>query len=192
MLRNGSKNKNSRSKRQSGFFTSKSDNASVSFSQIPNYNQYSNTQIHNSTRHSTRKQLNIPIPPLQETLQTVQEINNTNDNAGDYYSTVRSPSEQSISSNLSFLSKNSSVLDLIYQDLEQSETIVDEGETTTKSEETFSRLDTKALFVIKNDARDKGQWKLLNDESDPTIDYYPEFSHNVQYSKIERTELDFS
>lgn len=196
MLRNNLKSNNNKSKRKSGFF--KSDNSSPSFSPLQDCENYSNQHPYNNLRQSSRITSNLCISPIHESLQPVPETNNRNNNDGAYYSTVRSNSERSISSNLSFLSKNSSVLDLIYQDLEESANTDDEeeeeaeGETTTKIQENFSPLASKALFEIKNDSRDKGRWRLLNDESDPIIDYYPEFSHDAQYPKIKRIELDFN
>lgn len=200
MLRNSFKSNNSKSKRKSGFF--KSDDTSLSFSQLPECDHYSNQHVNNSIRINTRNNISLNISPIQETLEPVPETNNINNNAGNFYSTGRSTSERSISSNLSFLSKNSSVLDLIYQDLEESintegeeaaaaEEEEEEGKITKQNEENFSPLVSKALFVIKDDARDKGQWKLLNDETDPTIDYYPQFSHDVQYPTVKRIELEF-
>lgn len=179
MLRENSKTKSkgSKIKRQSGIFMLKTDTASMTYHNLSSLKEddgyVSQTKI--------------------ATLSPVIRSNNRGDDSapGHYcYSTVRSTSNQSISSNLSFLSTNSSVLDLIYQDLEQSSSKDQKICDVPRNNKATSSSYTKAMFVIQNDTNKMGEWKFLNDTM--IDDTYPDFLPDNSQKKISRTVLDFS
>lgn len=186
MLRNNLRDKKqSKSKRQSGFFTT-SDLIPNSFTKVDS-THYSNQT--SSLRHEIPKR-----NPLRIDTQTIIEEQSYSYHKNTFsdrnkMNTIRENSERSLSSNLSFLSENSSVLDLIYQDLEDSFTeSIDSPSTPSKSELKISPMDTKALFIIDDNTNEKGEWKLLNDDEFITVDDYS----NPQIQRHERTELNFS